>query len=200
MIDSKKPMLGEFSEVALNIWKDSFYNKKSQVYEIDSISYFRANSCIPIYRRYDNRGNMFGLLTNRFIGMFPNSKKAVDKSINIYIFNSKEKARFCLIWHCCHPVSRRRRNVYSADFVAIIRKTIRERFGEIPVIFLNGPSGDIRPKMLRKRIKFLPEWSFNLKFSSPNLLDESYVDETYEKAIKEMVFIKNFVNINPKIF
>jgi hypothetical protein len=200
MIDSQKPMLGEFSKVALNIWKNSFYNKRSQTYEIDSIHYFRANSAIPIYRRFDNRGNMFGILTNRFIGMFPNSKEPVDKNINIYIFNSEGRARFCFIWHCCHPVSRRRRNVYSADFIAIIRNSIRERFGEIPVIFANGPSGDIRPKVLKKRIKFLPEWSFNLKFSLPNLASEIYVDQTYEKAIDEMEFIKTFPTINPRVF
>jgi hypothetical protein len=54
--------------------------------------------------------------------------------------------------------------------------------------------------VLKKRIKFLPEWSFNLKFSLPNLANEIYVDQTYEKAIDEMEFIKTFPTINPRVF
>lgn len=199
MLDSKKPNLGEFSNLAVKKWKNAFKKRELLSHEIDSIYYFTTNVNIPIYRRFDNKGNILGLFANRYVGMFPNFKEPIDNATNIFLFCEQTKPKFCLVWHCCHPVSRRERNIYSADYISIIRKSIRKRFGEMPVIFANGPSGDIRPCLLKKRFNNLPDWYLNRKFTEPNYSDELYVDKAHEEAIESLKFRGKFSNIIPKV-
>ena len=199
MLDSKKPQLGEFSGIAVERWKNAFKNRNFSSHDIDSISFFSAKVNIPIYRRFDNKGSILGLFTNRYIGMFPNFKEPIDNALNIFLFCKRNKPKFCLVWHCCHPVSRKNRNIYSADYIAIIRQSIKKRFGEMPVIFANGPSGDIRPCLLRKRFNNLPDWYLNRKFTEPNYLDELYVNKAYKEAIDSLKLRDKFFNIVPKV-
>ena len=199
MIDFKKPRLGNSSKVALNCWIKTFREKYMETADIDSICYYKTRVNIPIYRRFDHYGSVLGLFINPHIGMVPNSKEPIDNSLNVYTFCQGKKVKFCLVWHCCHPVSRRDRNTYSSDFIDIIRKTLRLRFGEIPVIFANGPSGDIRPNIIEKRIKLFSNNLLNKKFSNPNEKSEKYVDKVYETAINKMTLKKRFSNLEPKI-
>ena len=199
MLDSKKPQLGEFSGIAVESWKNAYKNRNYSSYDIDSICFFSAKVNIPIYRRFDNKGNILGLFTNRYIGMFPNFREPIDNSINVFLFCKQNRPKFCLVWHCCHPVSRKSRNIYSADYIAIIRQSIKKRFGKMPVIFANGPSGDIRPCLLKKRFHNFPDWNLNRKFTEPNYLDELSVDRAYEEAIDRLKLRGKFFNIEPKI-
>lgn len=199
MLDSKKGKLGVFSNLAVESWKNAFKNRNYSSHDIDSIYYFTTNVNIPIYRRFDDKGNIFGLFANRYVGMFPNFKEPIDNAINIFLFCKQNSPKFCLVWHCCHPVSRKNRNIYSADYIAIIRQSIKKRFGGMPVIFANGPSGDIRPCLLNKRFNNLPDWYLNRKFTNPNYLDELHVDKAYKEAIDRLKLRGKFSNIVPKV-
>ena len=42
-----------------------------------------------------------------------------------------------------------------------LRRAVRERFGNVPCLFLLGCSGDIRPDFSRKRVAWLPRSRFN---------------------------------------
>ena len=91
MLDSKKPQLGEFSGIAVESWKNAYKNRNYSSYDIDSICFFSAKVNIPIYRRFDNKGNILGLFTNRYIGMFPNFREPIDNSINVFLFCKRKK-------------------------------------------------------------------------------------------------------------
>ena len=53
-----------------------------------------------------------------------------------------------LIWHyTCHPTAVVPDSVISADYPGTVRRALRECFGEIPCVFLQGFCGDIRPNI-----------------------------------------------------
>lgn len=53
-----------------------------------------------------------------------------------------------VLWHyTCHPTAVVPENVVSADYPGAVRRAIRERFGEIPCVFVQGFCGDIRPNI-----------------------------------------------------
>jgi hypothetical protein len=63
------------------------------------------------------------------------------------------------IWHyACHPVSHTPSQVISADFPGAVRAVLRKHAGvESPVLFLQGFSGDIRPKIPPRPAQSLPQ-------------------------------------------
>ena len=104
---------------------------------------------IPIYRRLDDKGNLFGLWANRYVGMFPNTNEPIDNSINIFVFVAKIRLDSAL---------------YGTAVIQFLERTeililpicidhpphFKDTFCPIPVIFASGPSGDIRPKIIKK--------------------------------------------------
>lgn len=52
-----------------------------------------------------------------------------------------------ILWHyTCHPLTTSSNNVVSADYPGVVRQSLRRRFGtDLPVVFLPGFSGNIRP-------------------------------------------------------
>jgi hypothetical protein len=66
-----------------------------------------------------------------------------------------------VIWHyTCHPTAVVPENVISSDYPGVVRRALRERFGEIPCVFAQGFCGNIRPDMrnptttgLRERLR-----------------------------------------------
>lgn len=63
-----------------------------------------------------------------------------------------------VLWHyTCHPTAVVPENVISADYPGAVRRALRERFGEIPCVFLQGFCGDIRPNITASHKVGLPE-------------------------------------------
>jgi hypothetical protein len=58
-------------------------------------------------------------------------------------------APIAIIWHyACHPVGHTPSQVTSADFPGIARESLRRVYGEaLPVIFIQGFCGDVRPNI-----------------------------------------------------
>ena len=201
MVDSLKPAVGSYDPEAVEMWKDAIEEVPSNLHwaHIEKVVQYEASVPFPVYRRYDSKKSLFGKLINPLIGMYPNTTEPVDRSIKVFIFfGSDSEASFCIVWHCCHPVTRPSREYISADYVGAIRHQIRDRFGDIPVLFFLGPSGDIRPYISRKRFEFLPNLFINRRFASSPSHDESAcIDLTYKQAIKFMTESK--VVMHPKI-
>lgn len=79
----------------------------------------------------------------------------------------------CVIWnYACHPVHFPKRNTVSSHFPGVVRTEIRRRAkSDIPVLFFQGFSGDIRPlgmaedrippnlRHLYRRARFGPSWA-----------------------------------------
>lgn len=198
MIDSKKPLVGDYDPAALEKWEKAIENMLHTSFSvrIKRVLEYRATVDHTIYRRFDSQGNSFERYSNPFIGMFPNKVETVDQTIRIFVFfDDASQASYCLVWHCCHPVSRSRRDVISSDYVGIIRTSLRERFGDIPVLFLLGPSGDIRPNLTEKRIPYLPDIFPNRKFSAfPTGDVSSHFETGYQIALNSMHEVKSVIS------
>lgn len=85
--------------------------------------------------------------------MAPNPKKAVDSSVRSIQFVSGDQT-IAILWNAsCHPVAAENMNVISANFPGSVRASIRARIGtpNLPVLFGQGFSGDVRPKIVSRR-------------------------------------------------
>lgn len=187
MLDNDKPQLGEYFDEHASYWEDAYLQAPRSRVSVDSVDVFSSDSSLPVYRRMDAEGGLKDLIFNRFAGMYPNELEPVDKSIRLYLFKSGAQAQFGIIWHCCHPVSRSDRNLYSPDYIGSLRRGLKQRFGDVPLLFFLGPSGDIRPKLIAKRFSCVPGFWWNRRFKkSPDDMDQVAIDDLYFKCAQDL--------------
>ncbi len=100
--------------------------------------------------RFPTLGRTYGL---RFasVVMAPNPQGPTDERATVLLLRRADDAKVIgLIWHyTCHPTAVIPDNVVSSDYPGVVRRALRERFGEIPCVFAQGFCGDIRPNMRR---------------------------------------------------
>jgi hypothetical protein len=88
--------------------------------------------------------------------MRPNEQIYVDQRIHVLTVENSVGQPLAIFWsYACHPVCFPRRLSISADFPGVVRRTVRERFGRIPVLFSQGFSGDVRPRAIAPEKKQL---------------------------------------------
>ncbi|MDA8909482.1 hypothetical protein N9I09_01010 [Pontimonas sp.] len=82
------------------------------------------------------------------VGMGPNARGPIDNTVRRVRFRDSEDRTIAEMWSTAlHPTAYPARDRISADFPGQVRRGIREINGhQIPVIFFQGFSGDIRPK------------------------------------------------------
>lgn len=71
-----------------------------------------------------------------------------DDTITVLRVVSSEGEPLALLWnYACHPVDFKRPRVLSTHFPGVVRDSLRAEMGEqLPVLFFQGFSGDIRPR------------------------------------------------------
>jgi hypothetical protein len=81
--------------------------------------------------------------------MRPNKQIHIDERIHVLSVESSAGHPVAVFWsYACHPVCFPRKLSISADFPGVVRRTVRERYGNIPILFSQGFSGDVRPKAI----------------------------------------------------
>jgi hypothetical protein len=81
--------------------------------------------------------------------MRPNEAVAVDNRIRVLTIETTDGRPVAVCWsYACHPVCYPDKTHVSADFPGVVREAIRTRLGNIPVLFWQGFSGDVRPRSL----------------------------------------------------
>ena len=76
----------------------------------------------------------------------PNPNGARDDSVRVLRLADAGGKVIALVWnYACHPTGFPHRESASAEFPAVVRRKLREYFGNVPVLFLQGFSGDLRP-------------------------------------------------------
>lgn len=83
---------------------------------------------------------------SRSSGFGPNPVGDRDESVRILEFSKTSGKPCALIWnYACHPTDFPGLLQVSAEYPGIVRSRLRLQLGEIPVLFLQGFSGDVRP-------------------------------------------------------
>ena len=187
MIDSGKPLLGRMSGEALQKWENSILKMKTVSKNIDRCNFFEADVRVHTYRRLDSPRNFITKRLSRRLEFYPNSYQKIDSKIYVWVFKKNEKPEFAIVYHAGHPVSRSRGNIISADYIGAIKDSLRKKFNLRTILFFQGCAGDIRPNIVTKRKKYLPEWWLNKIFkASPSIEEEKHVDKSYTEAIENL--------------
>lgn len=184
MLDSHKPRLGQLSRQGMNAWLAALDDAPRVDVQPERCVIYRSEVPVPVYRRFDVPDSPFNRFLTRYAGSYPNEQQPVDKNLYLFEFSRKGKTEFVISLHACHPVSRADPLRTSPDYVGAVRDAIRNRFGYIPCLFLLGCSGDIRPNVARKRIRWLPRnrlnWRFDWQLST---VSQQQVDHAYAQAV-----------------
>lgn len=82
----------------------------------------------------------------------PNPRALADPGLTVLRFDGDGGTRG-LLWHyTCHPVGFPDRLTLTAEYPGVVRRALRKHFGgELPVIFLPGFAGDVRPRIVKPR-------------------------------------------------
>jgi len=96
------------------------------------------------------------LYGRRFAGlqdvMAPNPRGQLDPTITAVSIVDETDRPFALVWHfACHPTGFPNQSQVSSDFPGTVRALLRSRYGDVPVLFLQGFAGDIRPRVPETR-------------------------------------------------
>jgi hypothetical protein len=82
----------------------------------------------------------------RSSGFGPNPGGDRDESVRILEFSTLGGEPRAVIWnYACHPTDFPGFLQVSAEYPGIVRSRLRSQLGDIPVLFLQGFSGDVRP-------------------------------------------------------
>jgi hypothetical protein len=131
--------------------------------------------------------------------MYPNEKLIIDRGLYLFEFSLKNKTQFVIVYHACHPVSRKDPNLLSSDYVGQIRKAVRERFKVETCLFLLGCAGDIRPNFSKKRISWLPRSRLNVRFEYGSRANELEVDRSYQESVHRAKQVESIQLINNSV-
>jgi hypothetical protein len=100
--------------------------------------------------RFPTFGRTYGFRLASVV-MAPNPQGPTDERATVLLLRRADDAKVIgAIWHyTCHPTAVIPDNVVSSDYPGVVRRALRERFGDIPCVFAQGFCGDIRPNMRR---------------------------------------------------
>ena len=213
MTDTNKPLLGEASDEYIEdtikkISKNISLNLITEFHqvEIEYSLYESFQTCKRRLRRFVGlKGNKI-LFNQVFLGpprkKTKNSEKDRIEGSLITLKDANGKA-LAIIWHFpCHPTSLPRSTEFSSHFIGDIRDYLRSiNDSSLPVIFLQGFSGDIRPpsqitrpknllELLRKTFfgsyfkdfteQGYKEWINNLKEELDKVIKKNHTSFTYK--------------------
>ncbi len=158
-VDQNKPKLGkidpdyvslvinrinnEIAELAINLEAGETANIRIKV----------ARAPLTINRR---KKRLLSVTKNGFVinkvTMQPDRRGKTDPSIRKMEFINDHNEVIALVWHyTCHPTSFYEPNSVSSHYIGEVRKEVRfRRKSEVPVLFMQGFAGDIRPPSLRR--------------------------------------------------
>ncbi len=196
-LDPTKPRLGTADNDHINDVTDQIcYAVLNSVKSAVSVSphewsFFLDTNSGGIYRR--NQRIVLSFKKHPFIypsmQIAPNVKVEIDRDLRIWIAtDADQNPLFAVTTWPCHTTSRRHDDVISADFVDAIRSEIRKTMNsELPVIFLPGASGDIRPNFSKVHIgsRLFYPYPFQSSFSRPS----EEMCEEFDRSLKETVAV-----------
>lgn len=83
----------------------------------------------------------------RVVSIFPNAPGPCDRELRLLRVENQDNSLLAVVWGVsCHPTDWPRYRELSSDYPGGVRQALRARIGtEVPVVFLQGFCGDLRP-------------------------------------------------------
>ena len=193
MIDANKGLVGRYSQESCERWKLAFAGRTAQPVAFDKCQLLAARVPVHVYRRMDYPRHSLNRFLNARVGLFPNDGLTIDQQVYVWLFQAGSTPQFAMVYHAGHPVSRHSSLSISPDYVGVIRSAIREKWSDMPVLFLQGCGADLRPRIVGRRISRLPFFWLNKKFvAPPSSQQQAWVDDSYRTAIESLEVIDSF--------
>jgi len=156
-VDSNKPRLGKPSPEYLLWFEDRCGSSmEALIADAGEPCRMRIRSCTAPYnvnrRRRGWRLSRRSLL-RRATNIAPNPAGPKDDILRIVSIETAERRPIAVLWNfACHPAMFPLTDCVSADFPGVVRAAFRSLLGmpALPVVYLQGFSGDVLPTMLGK--------------------------------------------------
>jgi hypothetical protein len=88
------------------------------------------------------------------VTMAPNPNGPCDRQVRVAVLRRSGGSPLAVVWnYACHPVFYPRQTVATAEFIGRVRAAVRTHFAdqELPVVYLQGFSGDVAPDIRPER-------------------------------------------------
>jgi hypothetical protein len=124
----------------------------------------------------------------RVVSIFPNTNGPRDRELRLLRVENQDNSLLAVIWGVsCHPTDWPRFGELSSDYPGGVRQALRRRIGvELPVLFLQGFCGDLRPPSIGRWPRRGTWRSRFLTFASIVLNGPSFVGFTTREYAKWM--------------
>jgi hypothetical protein len=152
MTDDTKPLLGKVDSDYIDFLTEKLTNMvrsaMSGIPQLATLHVGHADAFHSINRRKKSNWLRSFLLPNSKFRMAPNPEGSKDETLLSITLRANDGKPVAVVWnYACHPVGVSFGNRVSSQYPGAVRKYIRVAFGvpELPVLFLQGFSGDTRP-------------------------------------------------------
>ncbi|MGC4025375.1 MAG: hypothetical protein QM744_09610 [Mesorhizobium sp.] len=140
---------------------------------------------LSVYRRRRilTPKSRFPFMQNKVL-LVPNRSRKIPNALQLFQLQTMEGVPLAVIWSWpCHPVEASNRNSINAAFPGAVKSAIRVATGldQLPMIFLPGFCGDIRPAITQS----VARTAFIEMFKAPSKEDiETFENGVCESALK----------------
>lgn len=150
MTDFEKPRFGDVNKQYVDMVLEKIYEAITKVIKIPKkpgeVGFTKYQTHLIKSRRNQR---LIGLKNHRIVlkdVVLAPSDQYTELYGSIITLGDPEQLK-AIIWiYPCHPTSLPRRDKFDAHFIGETRKLFRQKFGDkIPIIFMQGFSGDLRP-------------------------------------------------------
>lgn len=152
MTDAAKPQLGAFDQTYANFLQNQIEAAAAEILSRkpvpSDISCGQGLAHHSVNRRLRKRIVVSRKPRFNSVVNAPNRRGGTDETLTILKGSGGSGELLFVIWnYACHPVGHPLHGAISAHYPHIVRRMIRERVGtdDVPVLFLQGFSGDTRP-------------------------------------------------------
>ena len=159
MTDDTKPRLGivdsDYMGFLSSKLSEMVTSVLSSVPELATVHVGHSEASHSVNRRKQNKGLRSLIWPATNVTMAPNPDGPTDENLYSLTLRALDGKPLALIWnYACHPVGGPTRNGLSSHYPGHIRDLARKTLGspELPIIFLQGFSGDTRPSATAQNI------------------------------------------------
>jgi hypothetical protein len=193
-LDNEKPLLGKISEDYLTYVAEKIAGALNETLVDERfagnyiVSRARCDVACSRRKRTLKVGRRFPYIAIETAALPNTDVSTPGNLVVIEIIDDLGRLQSVLWNWACHPVASPKKDEVSADYVGFVRDAIRQKCGQsIPVVFLPGFSGDLRPFIIDSHPSILNRLVYPLAncFFAANVTQEEF--ERFSQAVAKCV-------------